>query len=102
MQRRGRAQLFWALRGGGWDLGVVSGLEYRAHPIGLEVCLLFLTYPRAEARQVLVRLRAFMDDASREASAQAVCMTLDRNRGELDRGCRRPSEPRLHPGNSGI
>lgn len=76
MQRRGRAKLFWALRGGGWDLGVVSGFEFRAHPIGPEVYLLFLTYPRAEARQVLVRLRELMDDASREASAQAVYMKL--------------------------
>jgi len=46
------ADLFWALRGGGWDLGVVTSFEYSAWPTGPDVFFVFATYPMSEARQV--------------------------------------------------
>ena len=55
--------LFWALRGGGWDLGVVTALEYQAHPLGPDVYLPFLTFPVSEAAKVLANLRAFTSGA---------------------------------------
>ena len=46
------ADLFWALRGGGGNFGVVSSFEYRLHPVG-PVMSGLAAYPVAEARDVL-------------------------------------------------
>lgn len=68
--------LFWALRGGGWDLGVVTALEYQAHPLGPDVYLPFLTYPLQEGAQVLANLREFAQTAPREFGSLVVCWTF--------------------------
>jgi len=68
--------LFWALRGGGTDLGVVTSFEFRAHPID-ELVYFFLTaYPVDEAPRVLKALDEFMRTAPREASPLAVIWTV--------------------------
>lgn len=72
-------ELFWALRGGGWDLGVVTAIEYQAHPVGPEVFMPFITYPLAEGRRVLAGLAEFVRDAPREAGMLAVCWTFPDN-----------------------
>ncbi len=69
-------ELFWALRGGGWDLGVVTALEYQAHPVGPDVYLPFLTYPLSEGPQVLANLREFAHAAPRGFGSLAVCWTF--------------------------
>jgi FAD/FMN-containing dehydrogenase len=46
------ADLFWALRGGGGNFGVVSSFEYRLHPVG-PVTSGLIAYPIGEARNVL-------------------------------------------------
>lgn len=69
-------ELFWALRGGGWDLGVVTALEYRAHPVGPGVYLPFLTYPLNEGAKVFANLREFARTAPREFGSIAVCWTF--------------------------
>jgi len=68
--------LFWALRGGGWDTGVVISFQYQAHPLGPDVFLAFVTYPRAEGKQVLQRFRDAYEAAPREAAPLAVCWTF--------------------------
>jgi FAD/FMN-containing dehydrogenase len=68
--------LFWALRGGGWDLGVVTSFEYRAHPISPEVFLSFTAYPIEEGPTVLRRFRDFMETAPDEMSPIAVIWTF--------------------------
>ncbi|MGP3979648.1 FAD-binding oxidoreductase [Streptomyces sp. KR80] len=45
--------LFWAIRGGGGNFGVVTSFEYRLHPIGPEVFFCFVFYPAARAKEVL-------------------------------------------------
>jgi FAD/FMN-containing dehydrogenase len=49
--------LFWALRGGGGNFGVVTSLEYRLHPVGPIVTGGLVAWPFAAARDVLRHLR---------------------------------------------
>jgi FAD/FMN-containing dehydrogenase len=50
--------LFWAARGGGRGLGVVTSFEFDLHPIGPQVAKALVFYPYAEAGRVL---RAWRD-----------------------------------------
>jgi FAD/FMN-containing dehydrogenase len=45
--------LFWAIRGGGGNFGVVTSFEYRLHPIGPEVLAGLIVHPAADARRIL-------------------------------------------------
>ncbi|MGP4089615.1 FAD-binding oxidoreductase [Streptomyces sp. KR55] len=45
--------LFWAVRGGGGNFGVVTSFEYRLHPVGPEVFVCFVFYPAARTKEVL-------------------------------------------------
>jgi FAD/FMN-containing dehydrogenase len=45
--------LYWALRGGGGNYGVVSGFEYRLHPLAHPVLAGGRVYPLAQARPVV-------------------------------------------------
>ena len=47
------ADLFWGLRGGGGNFGVVTSFEYRLHPVGSTVLAGVMLYPAARAREVL-------------------------------------------------
>jgi FAD/FMN-containing dehydrogenase len=46
------ADLFWALRGGGGNFGVVTSFEYRLHPVGPVLAGMAL-YPYSKAREAL-------------------------------------------------
>ncbi|MBE8477354.1 FAD-binding oxidoreductase [Streptomyces sp. 3R004] len=58
--------LFWALRGGGGNFGVVTAFEYRAHPLGPGVVSGQIVFPGEQAAAVLSKLHALMADAPRE------------------------------------
>jgi FAD/FMN-containing dehydrogenase len=47
------ADLFWGIRGGGGNFGVVTSFEYRLHPVGPEVMFCFMLYPGDKAKEVL-------------------------------------------------
>lgn len=53
------ADLFWALRGGGGNFGVVTQFEFQLHPVGPAVTAGLMVFPRAQAQQVLRRYRDF-------------------------------------------
>jgi FAD/FMN-containing dehydrogenase len=53
------ADLFWALKGGGGNFGVVTSMTYRLHPTDTVLSGMIL-YPFASAREVLVRYRDFV------------------------------------------
>ncbi|HXH97379.1 MAG TPA: FAD-binding oxidoreductase [Gaiellaceae bacterium] len=57
--------LFWALRGGGGNFGVVTSLEYRLHPLG-EILGGLVAYPLDVATDVLRFLRELSADAPDE------------------------------------
>lgn len=59
-------ELFWALRGGGGNLGVVTAFEYRAHSLGPDVVAGQLIFPFEQAAEVLAKLPAHMATAPRE------------------------------------
>jgi FAD/FMN-containing dehydrogenase len=64
--------LFWAVRGGGGNFGVVTSFEFRLHPVGPEVYAGFVVYPFAQARQVLRAWRDFSAGAPDELSVWTV------------------------------
>jgi FAD binding domain/Berberine and berberine like len=45
--------LFWAIRGGGGNFGVVTEFEFQLHPMALEVLSGNIVWPIAQAREVL-------------------------------------------------
>jgi FAD/FMN-containing dehydrogenase len=49
--------LFWALRGGGGNFGIVTSLEYELHPVGPTVLAGLLFFPGDSARQVVTAWR---------------------------------------------
>ena len=59
-------ELFWALRGGGGNFGVVTAFEYRAHPVGPDVVAGQLIFPFDQAADILGKLPAHMATAPRE------------------------------------
>jgi FAD/FMN-containing dehydrogenase len=58
--------LFWALRGGGGNFGVVTSLEFQLHEVGPEIFAGTLVYPAEETPAVARRYREFMTGAPRE------------------------------------
>src|SRR4029077_9606961 len=66
--------LFWALRGGGGNFGVVTSLEYRLHPVNQVLGGLVL-YPLEQAHAVLRFYRDFCSSLPDEAEAFAALLT---------------------------
>jgi FAD/FMN-containing dehydrogenase len=65
-------ELFWGLRGGGGNFGVVTSFEFRLHPVGPEIYAGLVVYPFAQAPQVLRAWRDFNATAADELSVWAV------------------------------
>jgi len=63
---RENADLFWGIRGGGGNFGVVTSFRYRLHPVGPHVLCGMLLYPESELEAVLAHVREFMGSAPRE------------------------------------
>ena len=63
--------LFWAVRGGGGNFGVVTAFEYDLHPIGPDVLAGRLLYPFEDAAAVLRRYRDFVTGAPDEVNCLA-------------------------------
>ncbi len=64
-------ELFWGIRGGGGNFGVVTCFEYRLHPVGPEVMVGFVFYPGDRAKEVLRSIDDFMAQAPDEAAPLA-------------------------------
>ncbi|HEY6305979.1 MAG TPA: FAD-binding oxidoreductase, partial [Candidatus Angelobacter sp.] len=60
--------LFWAIRGGGGNFGVVTALKYRLHPVG-EVLSGGLTYPAGRIPELLQSFVKFIAAAPDEMNA---------------------------------
>ncbi|MEF8718351.1 MAG: FAD-binding oxidoreductase [Candidatus Accumulibacter necessarius] len=64
--------LFWALRGGSGNFGVVTHFEFRLHPVGPDVLSGLIVYPIAAAKSVLRQYREFLAQAPDALSVWAV------------------------------
>ena len=63
--------LFWGLRGGGGNFGVVTSFEYRLHPVGPIVTGGLVAYPYDAAGEALRFYRDFTTDVPDELTAFA-------------------------------
>jgi FAD/FMN-containing dehydrogenase len=64
--------LFWALRGGGGNFGVVTRFEFRLHPVGPDVLSGLIVYPISEAKSVLEQYREFIARAPEDLNVWTV------------------------------
>jgi FAD/FMN-containing dehydrogenase len=70
------ADLYWALRGGGGNFGVVTSFEFRLHELGPEVFGLNVAYPLEDAARVLAGWRDAVADAPDELSTAGLIWSL--------------------------
>jgi FAD/FMN-containing dehydrogenase len=64
--------LFWAVRGGGGNFGIVTSFEYRLHKMGPEVLAGLIVYPFDQAHQVFEGYRSFTANAPDDMTAWLV------------------------------
>jgi FAD/FMN-containing dehydrogenase len=67
--------LFWGLKGGGGNFGIVTSFEYRLHPVGSILLGGMLMYPASQAREVLRFYRDFMAEAPDELGGGCAFVT---------------------------
>jgi FAD/FMN-containing dehydrogenase len=63
---RENSDLFWGLRGGGGNFGVVTSFEYKLHPVGPEVMAGGIAWSAEHAHDVIEMYRAFTEQAPPE------------------------------------
>jgi len=69
---REHPDLFWALRGGGGNFGVVTRFDFQLHEVGPEVLCGLVVYPLAQAPEALRRYREIAASLSDETAIWAV------------------------------
>ena len=65
-------ELFWAIRGGGGNFGVVTRFEFKLYPVGPEITAGLLVFPFDQARQVLKKYREFAISAPEEINVWVI------------------------------
>jgi len=69
---RENADLFWALRGGGGNFGIVTRFEFQLHALGPGVLTGLVVYPLNEAASALKQYRKFAKEQGDETAVWAV------------------------------
>jgi FAD/FMN-containing dehydrogenase len=64
--------LFWALRGGGGNFGVVTSFEFNLHPLGPEVLSGLVVHPLEKAGKLLPEFRRIANEAPDELTIWVV------------------------------
>lgn len=70
------SDLYWALRGGGGNFGIVTSFEYALHPLGPDVYSLTVAYPADDAVHLLRAWHDFTEEASDEITTQVLIWSL--------------------------
>ena len=68
--------LFWAIRGGGGNFGIVTSFEYQLHPVGPMVVGGMLLHPIEQAREAMRFYREYAMNTPDEMSVLAGILTL--------------------------
>ncbi len=68
--------LFWAIRGGGGNFGVVTSFEYQLYPLGPQIMLAAPMYAAEHAEQIVRYWRRCCEDAPDEFSSYVIFMTI--------------------------
>ena len=68
--------LFWAIRGGGGNFGVVTSFTFQCHPVGPTVAFAGVFHPVDDAENVYRQFRDWAATAPDEISAMIGCTTL--------------------------
>ncbi|MFN8499115.1 MAG: FAD-binding oxidoreductase [Anaerolineae bacterium] len=67
------SDLFWAIRGGGGNFGIVTTFEYRLHPVGPEVMFTFVFHDGERMAEALRFYRDYVATAPDEVNSLAFC-----------------------------
>lgn len=68
----GNPDLFWALRGGGGNFGIVTAFEFKLHRMGPQVLSGLVVHPFADAEKVLREYRKALETAPDELTCWVV------------------------------
>jgi FAD/FMN-containing dehydrogenase len=71
--------LFWAIRGGGGNFGVVTTFTFELHEVGPEVAFAATFYPIEEAGQIQRGWRSYVEGAPDEVTSVSVTITFPAN-----------------------
>jgi FAD/FMN-containing dehydrogenase len=72
---REERDLFWGIRGGGGNFGIVTEFEYRVHPLGPMVLAGLTLWPIERAAEVMRAWRDYVDQAPDELSTACAILT---------------------------
>ncbi len=64
--------LFWALRGGGGNFGIVTQFEFQLHPVGPDLLSGLIVFPFSQAKSVISQFAKFTETAPEELSVWLV------------------------------
>jgi FAD/FMN-containing dehydrogenase len=68
--------LFWGLRGGGGNFGIVTAFEYQLHAIGTSLLVASALHPYDQAREAMRFYDEFARNAADEVNVDAALVTL--------------------------
>jgi FAD/FMN-containing dehydrogenase len=64
--------LFWALRGGSGNFGIITSFKFKLHPVGPQLLAGLIVHPFEDAENVLRHYRNFTSSAPDEATCWAI------------------------------
>ncbi|NTJ66304.1 FAD-binding oxidoreductase [Agrobacterium rhizogenes] len=70
------ADLFWGVRGGGGNFGIVTAFEYQLHAIGTSLLVASVLHPYDQAREAMRFYDEFARNAPDEVNADGALVTL--------------------------
>ena len=69
---RDNPDLFWAIRGGGGNFGIVTNFEFQLHAVGPQVLSGLVVHPFADAKEILTQYQSILSEASHDLTCWAV------------------------------
>lgn len=66
------ADLFWAIRGGGGNFGIITEFEFQLHSVGPEILAGLMVFPFEQAKQILTQYREFVETAPEDLNVWVV------------------------------